>query len=1203
MFSRFFGLFATRTFWVIVGLIVVALLIWIVGPLIAIAEYRPLEPEWIRWTLIGLIFGFYLLRLLFRLWMSKNMNGRFINFVAGVRTSKDEQLDQPGTNEVKELQERFAKALNTLKKTGFSQDGNHRWWRPKQYLYQLPWYVFIGAPGSGKTTALLNSGLQFPLAEQLGKAAVRGVGGTRNCDWWFTNEAVLLDTAGRYTTQESNVQIDQAEWQGFLNLLKKFRPRQPINGVLLTISVTDLMTMTEAERELQAAAFRHRLNELQVNLNIRFPVYVLVTKCDMLAGFQEYFGRYAKEERAQVWGFTLPFDTRKIFANAGFQAAWFKEEFGALVQRIYRGLPEVLLEEQDLDRKAKIYSLPQHFSGLEELLEKMLSSVFSSSRYEDQALLRGVYFTSGTQDGSPFDRVLGILNRRFNVGAKSTTKEVSVIKGKSYFLEDLQKKVIFAEAHLAGRNFRWERKVQLLRSISLVVLSALFVITLVGWTLSYRNNLKYIAEVETNANNLAEIVHRDGSRLAGQLVDLFPTLDRARNLAVSEQFPLSEPPASYRFGLYQGSKLDTAAQITYRRLLEESLLPVIAMRIEEQVKDAPADNPEFLYEALKTYLMLHDQKHYDSEVLIAWVLTDWERSLPPSIPQSVRQNLLVHLTALAGDHYVNSPFEKNEGLVQATRQKLAGFTLAQRVYSRLKRRLNKSELPEFNIAAAGGSQAALVFARKSGQPITRGVPALFTHNGYHQLFDKEVSKVSSTLAFEEAWVLGEELKTSKEKLDDLSQKRLVLDVKRLYMQEYVRLWEAYLGDIKLLPSQSLAQSVEISRVLSGPDSPLGQFLRAVAKETTLSKEQPQNNSASLLKQAKDRISSTKNDLEQVFGPLQSPGQANSFDRPETIVDSRFELLRRLTAASSSGGSQLDQTLQLINELYSTLTATDAALRAGNTPPNSDVTNKLKSEAARLPMPLRSMIEGLTTLGANQIASVARAGISSNMSASVGDFCKTAIAGRYPIDPSANKDITPDDFGRMFGPVGLMDDFFQRNLAPLVDISKHPWTFRPGASGTGGTDSNALAQFQKAQTIRDIFFRGGARTPGLRIDIKPIEMDPYLTQFSLDIDGQIVRYAHGPQMPVSVSWPGPRGSSQIRAQISPAVNSAGLMIEGPWALHRLFDRMQISRGASSERFIATLTVDGRRIVFEVVANSVQNPFKLSQLETFQCPARL
>ena len=268
MFSRFFGLFVSRTFWVIVGLIVIALMIWFVGPLIAIAEYRPIEPEWVRWTLIGLMFGFYALRLFFRMWRAKNMSGRMFNLIAGTRGSKDDAPDLPGTNEVRDLTDRFDKALAILKKTAFAQNGDRsRWWRPKQYLYQLPWYVFIGAPGSGKTTALLNSGLQFPLAEQLGKAAVRGVGGTRNCDWWFTNDAVMLDTAGRYTTQESNAQVDQAEWNGFLDLLKKFRPRQPINGVLLTISVSDLMTMTESDRALQAAAYRHRLNELQTNLN------------------------------------------------------------------------------------------------------------------------------------------------------------------------------------------------------------------------------------------------------------------------------------------------------------------------------------------------------------------------------------------------------------------------------------------------------------------------------------------------------------------------------------------------------------------------------------------------------------------------------------------------------------------------------------------------------------------------------------------------------------------------------------------------------------------------------------------------------------------------------------------------------------------------------------------------------------------------
>ncbi len=108
-------------------------------------------------------------------------------------------------------------------------------------LYELPWYVIIGAPGSGKTTALINSGLHFPLEQRSGKGALRGVGGTRNCDWWFTDEAIFLDTAGRYTTQDSDANADSAGWAEFLKLLQKYRKRRPVNGVILTISAQDLM--------------------------------------------------------------------------------------------------------------------------------------------------------------------------------------------------------------------------------------------------------------------------------------------------------------------------------------------------------------------------------------------------------------------------------------------------------------------------------------------------------------------------------------------------------------------------------------------------------------------------------------------------------------------------------------------------------------------------------------------------------------------------------------------------------------------------------------------------------------------------------------------------------------------------------------------------------------------------------------------------
>jgi type VI secretion system protein ImpL len=118
------------------------------------------------------------------------------------------------------------------------------------------------------------------------------------------------------------------------------------------------------------------------------------------------------------------------------------------------------------------------------------------------------------------------------------------------------------------------------------------------------------------------------------------------------------------------------------------------------------------------------------------------------------------------------------------------------------------------------------------------------------------------------------------------------------------------------------------------------------------------------------------------------------------------------------------------------------------------------------------------------------------------------------------------------------------------------------------------------------------------------MDAAITQFVLDVYGQVVRYSHGPQIPASVQWPGPRGSQQVRVQLTPASTGAsGLVTEGPWALFRLFDRLQLEPGAVPERFRATFNIDGRRATFELTTSSVRNPFRLRELEEFSCPSRL
>jgi len=1195
-----------KVFLVLLGLVCLSLLIWFVGPLFAIGSFKPLEGRGIRWFLIGLLFALWLLKILIDVWRAKNMNERLLSHMAA-RPAKDGDKAAPGGEQVEELHSRFDTALAELKraKVGGAGKSGFLGSLSKQYIYQLPWYMFIGAPGSGKTTALSNSGLTFPLEDKFGKTALRGVGGTRSCEWWFTDEAVMLDTAGRYTTQESDADVDKAEWQGFLSLLKKFRPRQPINGVLLTISVHDLLTKSAEERHAQFLSFKTRLAELRETFSIKIPVYILVTKTDLLAGFSESFSSMNKEERAQVWGFTAPYDSKQ--QSIPDFTTWYREEFRQLLQRLNGGLPKLLQEEQDLGRRALIYSMPQQFAGLQEALERMIEPLFRQSRYEEAPLLRGIYFTSGTQEGAPLDRVLSAMQKKFHTKSKVDASIGTGGSGKSFFVQDLLQTVIFPEAHLAGRNIKWERNATIARYVGYALVLLLLVAFAIAWAISYSHNKDYIEEVKFKSQELEKNLQESSKNQVDSILRLLPRLNDARDLADSETFQANKPPLSYRYGLYQGRKIASATDAAYVRLLEDGLLPAIAKRIESDLQQAPADNLVYSYEALKAYLMLYDDKHYDSASLKQWISLSLQRSLPPGTPKSTFEDLDGHLSKLLDGRLVSSPFPEDEALVARVRDRLQHFTLAQRAYERLKRQLAGSAPPDFTLIGAAGPQAELVFTRVSGQPLTHGVPGLYTYKGYYDVFNKQVGGLASRLGDQESWIMGEKgtANSLAQKVGDVADNQLGNDVRRLYLTDYAKTWEDFLADIRLIHAPNLQRSIESARILSAPDSPLSAFIKAAAKETTLVREE--DNKASIADKAADKLKTYKDDLEKVIGsnnvPVNTPVAQ---DRPEQqLVDSRFEALHRLaTPGAPNGPAPIDSTLQLVNELYQALSAANAALTGGTAPPPTDVVTKMRAEAARLPEPMRGMLTDLSTSSSLQISGVVKSGVSANLGATVGQFCRTAFSGRYPFTRSSSKDVTADDFAQMFAPGGLMDDFFQKNLQPMVDMSTHPWSFKKGIDGSSIGGSGGLIAFQRAAVIRDVFFRGGARAPTLKLEIKPVEMDASINQFSLDIDGQLFTYAHGPQVPMPVTWPGTRGSQQVRVQLTPQLAGAnGLAGDGPWALHRLFDKAQIRAGSAPEKFFVTFNVDGRKIELEVTASSVYNPFQLRELTEFQCPSGL
>ena len=1188
-----FGFLTARWFLALLGTAALAALVWFIGPLFGFAGSAPLEPEAPRWWVIGILFALWALWQIGAAVVARRRNRRLMEQLASGPAAAPDPTQTASAEELATLKQRFDEALSMLKGSeGRKGLGGH-------WVYQLPWYLIIGPPGCGKTTALVNSGLRFPLAERLGQDPVQGVGGTRNCDWWFSDQAVLLDTAGRYTTQDSYAQVDNAAWTGFLALLKRHRPRRPINGVLVAVSLSDLLQLSPTERAAHAQAIRLRVQEIYSAFRIRVPLYVLFMKADLVAGFMEYFADLGKEGREQVWGMTFPFDPAPTAAGT---LRGFRGEHQALSQRLDQRLLGRMQEERDPRRRGLVFNFPRQFAALGETIEQFLTDALESTRYEVRPLVRGVYFTSGTQTGTPIDRVLAAIAANFGLGRQGPAPFNGTAK--TFFVNRLLTDVVFPEAPLAGLDPRQEQRRRWLRWGAYAGAVLLAVTAAAVWSVSYARNRAYITEVATQVAAIQTQI--DALEPSGRdVLAVLPLLDAARRISGGYAERDAGTPLTMGFGLYQGGKLGSQAQRTYRRVLLRALLPAVILRLEEQIRQGAAD-PATLYEALRSYLMLDDAEHYDPDQLQISIERDWARSLPRETTTEQREALAGHLAALLETRPSPLPLALDADLIGQAREILSSAPPAARIYAQLKQAGPGAKLPDFTIATAGGDLAKLVFQRRSGKPINQGIPALYTYAGYHQGFDAVTARLIADEAAE-SWVLGP---TARLTPGSPEAKALIEAVRTAYLRDYVAQWNSLLEDLGVVPARDLPHAAEVADALASPDdSPLRRLLVAAARETAL--DRPSESEAAGDKAAKiaaraagatSMVTNLRNQVGRYFDTPtteEQPGEA-----PEAYVTRRFAWLHDLVQGKGDRPAPLDKSLESVGQLGVHLRSVAAAATTGRgtlaVGTGSEI-QAAKQAAAAQPPVLAALLGALAEDSAGLVAGGARSHLNNLWTSEILPFCREAIQGRYPFDKGSARDTTLADFGQLFGPGGLLETFFKTNLAPLVDTSRRQWRW---VNADLGIPASVLTAFQRAATIRDAFFAAGAKVPGVEFALTPTSLDPRATQVTLDLGGQLLDYRHGPIKAQVLKWPPPDGFGQVRLVFTGVDGKTpGQTEEGSWAWFRVLDRAKLQPTGQPELFRLTFALGGLSAAFELRAMSVRNPFQLDELRGFACPERL
>ncbi|GJD47750.1 hypothetical protein OPKNFCMD_0460 [Methylobacterium crusticola] len=1196
----------------VLGALALCALIWWAGPLVAVGEVRPFEAAWVRALICAVIV----------LAAGGHVGWELYKRRRAVKALEKElaETDAP-EHDGSVLQAGMRDALATLRKSrGVRSD----------YLYELPWYVIIGPPGSGKTTALVNSGLKFPLAQGTTPEAVAGSGGTRYCDWWFTEDAVLIDTAGRYTTQDSDPRVDRQSWTAFLDLLKKHRPRQPINGVLVAISLEDLLTVGEVELTAHANAVRKRLLELHERLGVDFPVYAVFTKADLIAGFTDFFGHLSESDRHMVWGHTFQTDdkTRNMIGEV-------PKEFDALVERTNEWLPDRLQDEPTPTARVVLFGFPSQLASIKPHVVDFLNRIFEPSRYHANATLRGFYFTSGTQAGTPIDLLIGSLSRSF--GSEDVAAGAYSGRGKSYFLTDLLKKVVIGEAGWVSTDRAAVRRANIVRLATYGGLAVLCA-GLVGlWWTSYLRNSQLVQQSQTlltkyrgeATDTLREPVVADRN-----FARVVPLLNTLRYMPAGYASRDESVPVLAGFGLSQRDRLNSAALTAYHVGLERLLRPRLIFRLEEQL-EANRNNPSFLYEALKVYLMIGGRPEAppDRDLVLAWMRRDWAENLFPGAGYAKGRELLEeHLRAML-DLEDASPLlvSINQSLVDDCQRTLARLSIAERAYELLKSDARTATQRDWTVLRAGGPDTALVFEVAGGGDLDRvRVPFFFTYAGFFEAFIDRFGDVAEAVD-RDRWVLGP---AGEQQAYTNQYGSLFADLLKLYARDFVPAWNQSLARLKMRSLSSDKPRYLALQAVASPTSPLKQIIESIRDETRLTRERPAGagraeadprvaKAKTILGQAAgsaaeraassvlpSSVASTASALGRVGlegrgGAAGRPGGPDRFaiptnEAPGANIEAAFRQFHVLVDGEP-GRRAVDQLVANLNEIK------NAALTALN-PAEATQANitlvtqarSLKALAARFPAPFEPMIRQVS----NEFEGTANGAAVSQLGQALADQvirdCQQIVANRYPFVRTSDRETPLADFARLFGPGGIVDRFFTQNLAARADRSRPQWVWRQDDPIARSFSAATLREFQRAAEIRDAFFPTGGNMPAFGFAVTPLTLSADVSKAKLEVNGSQIETQQGINTPVAMQWPGPTGLGRTAITLEFGFGTQPVVSEksGTWSLYRMLDTGSVLK--QGEGIVATFVIGGRQLSYQVNVSSLLNPLALPALREFRCP---
>ncbi|MBP5102224.1 type VI secretion system membrane subunit TssM [Pseudomonas protegens] len=1170
------GAFLRQTWvWTLLLVLSVALLVWFVGPLLAVNDYKFWASATSRLLTISALFLMWGLTMVFVSWRSGVRKKAVEDSEAGQeRMQRDELIDQ----EHKELVERFKEALRTLKTSSLYRGRSERW------RSDLPWYLLLGPQGSGKTSLLDFSGLEFPL-NKMGRKLTRDTSGTRHCDWYFAEHGVLIDTAGRYLSQGA-ADVDASAWNTLLGLLRKRRRGRPLNGVLVTVPVEALLSVDEQELDTLAHQVRVRLQDIHQKLHVDVPVYLVLSKADQLSGFDEFFDQMSREESDQVLGASFSQE------QSGTDVAVLRQEFEELLRRLNSQVIMRMHQERDTQRRGRILDFPHQLGQIGERLCLFVDMAFTGNRYQRPSQLRGFYLTSAPHLVEELDQDTASIGATLGMSAAVLP---TLRSGRSRFIHHLLSRVIFPEADLAGLDQRERRRIHWgQRALYVGALAALAVFGML-WAGSFSANHGRLEQLRSLAQTWSE--QRAALSARDDAQALLNPLD-TRFAATQVFAPQGEVPLQERVGLYQGEASRPVLVRAYERELQEQLLPRVAQMLEGQVRANMRDR-ERLLNSLRAYLMLNLQDRRDPSLLKDWVAREWSSRYAGN--SALQNGLNGHFERL-----LELPFSYplNDALVSQARQVLRSESLANVVYRVLREQARS--LPQYRLSQHLGPQGSLFVGTDYV------IPGFYTQQGYQQYFSIQGTALVTDI-LRDNWVLGEGSGIS-----GMDLRRLMVELEQLYFRDYANHWSEALGRVSLPPFHEAGDGAEQLAGLTAANSPLLQLLVEIRENTRFQS----------MVEAADEVAVQAGKAEQGDVQPDVPGkglvaaagkarQALAKSLPDTAkkaLQRRFEPLHRLLDDNNGPAADLTPALLALNDLQLQLSSLarssqpdQAAFEMAKARMSGqrDALSSLRNASVRLPRPVSLWFNTLAEDAWRLVLNDSYQYLNQRYQSELYSFYGKAISKRYPFNAHSTSDVAVNDFREFFKAQGIADRFFDTYIRPFVSGDPGSYRLRSIDGQSLPINKAYLEQMVAAQVIRQGFFAENPAEPQVQFRLEPYTLDPAVSRAEFRFGNRQLEYRHGPIVPMSFKWPSDAEEGRASLVLDKMVGRP-IGIEkntGPWSLFRLLDLMQTEYLTGRDVLVLKAELGGLRANYLLLSQRTPNPFDMGVLRSFRMPAQL